>query len=122
VVAFHGPQLADALSRADLLVNATPVGGWPTVDGSPVPGSMLHSCLTVFDLVSRPRRTRLLIDAGDRGCRVIEGVEMLLRQGARSFEIWTGRPAPLEAMRAAALDALDRDPEPAAASTRGWPS
>ena len=121
-VALQEPELAEVLPRADLLVNATPVGSWPDLGSSPVPGSMLHSGLTVFDLVSRPRRTRLLVEAAVRGCRVIEGVEMLLRQGARSFQVWTGRPAPLAVMREAALHALDQEPEPASASTTGWPS
>jgi shikimate dehydrogenase len=121
-VNFHRPELAEALPHAGLLVNATPVGSWSELGSSPVPGAVLHANLTVFDLVSRPRRTRLLLEAGDRGCRVIEGVEMLLRQGARSFQVWTGRPAPLEVMREAALHALDQEPEPASASTAGWPS
>jgi shikimate dehydrogenase len=107
---FSGPDLAKALTSADLLVNATPVGAWPDPGQSPVSEAALHPGLAVFDLVYRPRRTRLLMAAIDRGCRVIEGVEMLVRQGARSFEVWTGRPAPVERMRTAALRALNHDP------------
>jgi shikimate dehydrogenase len=118
---LEGPYLARALAGADVLVNATPVGSWPDSASSPVPGSMLHPGLTVFDLVYRPRRTRLLAEARDRGCRVIEGVELLLQQGARSFEIWTGRPAPLGAMREAALDALDRGPGSVEATAKASP-
>jgi len=55
----------------------------------------------------------------ERGCRVVEGVEMLVRQGARSLEMWTGRPAPVEAMRAAALRALEDEPRPAMSSEGG---
>ena len=113
-------SLPGALSRADLLVNATPVGGSIDPGRSPIPDAdLLHPRLTVFDLVYRPRRTRLLSDAAERGCRVVEGVEMLLRQGARSFEMWTGRPAPVEAMRAAALRALEDEPRPAMSTERG---
>ena len=113
-------SLPGALSRADLLVNATPVGGSIDPGRSPIPDAdLLHPRLTVFDLVYRPRRTRLLSDAAERGCRVVEGVEMLLRQGARSFEMWTGRPAPVEAMRAAALRALEDEPRPALSTERG---
>jgi shikimate dehydrogenase len=72
-----------------------------------VPASVLHPNLTVFDLVYHPRRTLLLAEAAERGCPVIEGVDMLVHQGARSFELWTGRAAPVEVMRAAAVEALE---------------
>jgi shikimate dehydrogenase len=95
--------LAAALEAADLLVNATPLG-----ETSPLPqGAALHPELTVFDLVYKPRATRLLIEARAMGCRTVEGVEMLVEQGARSFEIWTGARPPTEAMRHAALAALE---------------
>jgi shikimate dehydrogenase len=96
-----GP-VASALAKADLLVNATPLG-----EHSPLPeGVEMHEGLTVFDLVYRPRVTRLLAAARVLGCKTIEGVEMLIEQGARSFEIWTGMRAPSKAMRDAALGAL----------------
>jgi shikimate dehydrogenase len=68
---------------------------------------ILHGELTVFDLVYRPRATALLRHARASGCRAVEGVEMLVEQGARSFEIWTGVRAPVEVMRDAALEALE---------------
>jgi shikimate dehydrogenase len=100
-------SLATAVAMADLLVNATPVGTWPDVATSPLPeGVELHPGLTVFDLVYRPRRTALLARAARAGCRTVEGIEMLVEQGARAFELWTGEPAPVEVMREAALRAL----------------
>jgi shikimate dehydrogenase len=60
----------------------------------------------VFDLVYRPRRTVLLARAEAAGCQIVEGVEMLVEQGAASFAIWTGLPAPVEIMRRAAHAAL----------------
>jgi shikimate dehydrogenase len=66
----------------------------------------MHDGLTVFDLVYRPRVTRLLAAARVLGCKTVEGVEMLVEQGALSFEIWTGVRAPSEAMRDAALGSL----------------
>jgi shikimate 5-dehydrogenase len=56
---------------------------------------------TVFDIVYRPHRTALLKAAEARGARVVFGIEMLLYQGARQFEIWTGMPAPFEEMEKA---------------------
>jgi shikimate dehydrogenase len=95
--------VAGELPEADLLVNATPVHG----DPGPLPADApMHPDLTVFDLVYRPRRTALLSRAEAAGCRTIEGVEMLVEQGARSFTLWTGLPAPAGAMRDAALRAL----------------
>jgi shikimate dehydrogenase len=97
------PELGPELLAADLLVNATPVS-----DHSPLPaGVALHPGLTVFDLVYRPRVTPLLAAARGLGCRTVEGVEMLVEQGARSFEIWTGLRPPEEAMRDAALAHLE---------------
>jgi shikimate dehydrogenase len=61
----------------------------------------------VFDLVYGPRLTVLLIRAEAAGCRVVEGIEMLVEQAAASFAIWTGLPAPVEIMRRAAHGALD---------------
>lgn len=96
-------ELAPLLRDADLLVNATPVGG--AVPGDPLPGDSPLPPV-VFDLVIRPRRTPLLRRAEAAGSRTIEGVEMLVRQGARCFELWTGVPAPVEVMREAAARAL----------------
>jgi shikimate dehydrogenase len=100
--------LQNAVSGANLLVNATPLGGLLSQDELPIPDSIsLHGDLVVFDLVYRPRRTALLRLATAYGCSTIEGVEMLIEQGARSLELWTGRVAPVETMRTAAHRALD---------------
>jgi shikimate dehydrogenase len=93
-------ELGTELPGADLLVNATPVA-------DRFPAVTLHPGLTVFDLVYRPRVTPLLAAARDLGCRTVEGVEMLVEQGALSFEIWTGRRPPVEVMREAALTHLE---------------
>ncbi|HJP64716.1 MAG TPA: shikimate dehydrogenase [Actinomycetota bacterium] len=101
-------RLAEALSGCDLLVNATPVGG-DGVDSPLTPDAELRRETAVFDLVYRPRRTPLLRRAGATGCRTIQGIEMLIEQGARSFELWTERAAPVEVMRRAAYEALEGD-------------
>ena len=107
-----GPdRLADALPGAGLLVNATPLGD-PSMPGrSPIPDDVplygLEPRPVVADLVYWPRRTPLLERAAAEGCAIVEGIEMLIGQGARSFELWTGRPAPVDAMRDAAYRALE---------------
>jgi len=82
-------------SEADLIVNATPVRDELLVE--PRAGQ------TVVDLAYRGdgRPTALVAAARAAGCEVVDGYEALVRQGAASFERWTGRPAPVEAMRSA---------------------
>ena len=107
------------LRGADLVVNATPFGD-PSMPGvSPIPdGASLESGAVMFDLVYRPRRTPLLERAAAEGLATVEGIEMLIEQGARSFELWTGMPAPTEVMRRAAYRAYDADEDPAARRRR----
>ena len=54
-----------------------------------------------MDIVYSPLETRLLREARTAGCQVVQGLDMLLYQGAAQFELWTGRPAPVEVMRQA---------------------
>ena len=91
--------LSRAVADAQLLMHTTPIGMAPHGDNSLVPAQMLHTGLTVFDAVYTPRRTKLLRDASDKGCRVIEGLEMFLGQALVQFELWTGKTAPRETMR-----------------------
>lgn len=101
---------AGALSgvRADALVNATSVGMTPAVEQTPVPSAVLRNFAVVMDIVYAPLATRLLREAGEAGCQVINGLAMLLYQGAAQFELWTGRPAPLEVMRAVLAERFGR--------------
>jgi shikimate dehydrogenase len=88
------------IENSDLLINATPVG-MKESDPSPVSAEQFHSRLFVYDLVYNPPETNLLKEAKEKGARVANGLGMLLYQGARSFELWTGKTAPLEIMREA---------------------
>ncbi len=84
---------------ADILINATSVGMSPRQDETPFPGGALTKFQVVMDIVYSPLETRLLREATAAGCTVINGLAMLLYQGAAQFELWTGRPAPLNTMR-----------------------
>jgi len=86
---------------ATLLVQATTVGSGAERAESPVPREALHPGLFVMDMVYEPRETVLLREARARGCPTLEGRSMLVYQGARAFELWTGRPAPTDVMRRA---------------------
>jgi shikimate dehydrogenase len=92
-------RLAEELAAADVLVNATPVGTGS--DESPVPADLLRADVTVLDLVYRPSPTRLVREARSAGASAQAGATILLGQAWRSLELWLGRAAPIEAMRAA---------------------
>ena len=99
-------NLKRAFDRADILVNTTSVGMTPDVDRTPVPGNLLGSRLVVSDIVYNPLETRLLREAKATGARTIDGLDMLVWQGALAFEKWTGQKAPFEIMKQAAIKAL----------------
>jgi 3-dehydroquinate dehydratase/shikimate dehydrogenase len=82
-----------AKSRFDVLINTTPCGMAGSKQPLPIAESELNAAL-VFDMVYNPLETPLLKLAKERGIPVVSGLEMFVQQGARQFEIWTGKPAP----------------------------
>lgn len=90
----------------DVIVNATPIGMHPLSGDSPLEARDLN-CRLVFDMIYRPRETRLLQLARRRGIATVPGIEMLIAQGVAQWEIWTGERAPAGVMRRAALSALE---------------
>ena len=88
--------------EAGLVINATSIGMEPEAGVSPLgDGSVLHDGMVVLDIVYKPLRTRLLEQALAAGARALDGLGMLVHQGARSFEIWTGVRPPVDVMRRA---------------------
>ena len=91
-----------------LIVNCTSVGLHPHVNQSPwIHGLPFPRGVTVYDTVYRPANTALMQQCIARGGRAIGGLGMLARQGARSFEIWTGAAPPVDVMLRAAQAALE---------------
>ncbi len=84
----------------DLLVNCTAVGMHPDVDDSPIHASFLKPGLKVFDTIYTPEATVLIKDARTRGCHVVTGGDMFVRQAAAQFKLFTGHEPPIERMRA----------------------
>jgi shikimate dehydrogenase len=105
---FSADALGEELKNADILVNATSVGMHPNVNSSLVPRALLRPDLCVMDIIYRPFKTKLLVEAEATGANVVSGFEMLICQGAVSFEIWTKQPAPVGVMREAALIKLEQ--------------
>jgi shikimate dehydrogenase len=103
---FFPDTIQKNLEGADILVNATAVGMRPRQKESLVKKAWLKPDLTVLDIVYDPVETQLARDAKAAGAQVVNGLEMLLHQGAASFEIWTGKAAPVVAMRQALLKQL----------------
>jgi shikimate dehydrogenase len=100
-------ELSTLEPAPDLVINCTPVGMWPEVDASPWPGTVpFPSQAVLYDLIYNPPMTRLMTQAEQAGARVIGGLGMLVRQGALSFEQWTGAAPPIEVMEEAARAAL----------------
>ncbi|MEA2154542.1 MAG: shikimate dehydrogenase [Solirubrobacteraceae bacterium] len=107
-----GARVVERPVAAEALINCTSVGlgrsSTPFKD-LPLDADALNEYATVVDLVYREGGTSLIAEARQRGCRTVDGLEILVRQGALSYNLWTGLPAPLDTMRAAARG---RHPEP----------
>jgi shikimate dehydrogenase len=93
-----GVRMVDEAEPADLLVNCTPVG-MEDAEDLPAPPELYD---VVVDLVYRDGGTALIRRAKEAGARTVDGIEILVHQGALSFQEWTGMQAPLDAMRLAA--------------------
>jgi shikimate dehydrogenase len=99
-IGFEDPLFPHRLQECRLLVNATSVG-LCSEDPPLFDYRLLSSMMLVYDLIYDPDLTPLLRAAQERGCRVLNGLGMLVFQGALSFEIWTQRRPPVEKMREA---------------------
>jgi len=97
-------RLAEKVAISDVIVNTTTVGMGE--DATLVTAAMLSPKQAVFDLVYDPAETQLLKEAKAAGAKAIDGITMLVRQGALSFEIWTGVKPPLDVMERSARDAV----------------
>lgn len=107
---FKGVQILERSEAEkapfDVVINCTPLGmkGFP--DEMPISAMVLRPGQFVFDTVYNPSMTGFLAEAQRRGAVVESGMEMLIQQAVRSFEIWTGRAPPYELMAAAAREAM----------------
>lgn len=89
----------------DILVNATPVGLHPNIEDKPgVHMDSIHAGMWVCDVIPNPPRTAFLIEAASRGAKTLDGLGMLVYQGAIAFTIWTGEDAPIDVMKQALSD------------------
>jgi len=94
--------------EADVMINATSLGMVPRDGETPLPKKLLKKGMMVMDIVYEPLQTKLLREAKEKGCLTINGLEMLVRQGAAQFEIWTGRRPEIGQIKKDLRRALER--------------
>ena len=109
VIPLSWHELALAAVQAELIVNCTTIGmaHGPDPMGAPLLRHQIPPTALVYDLVYNPLETPLLREATRAGAGVLGGIQMLVYQGAASFEMWTGQPAPVSVMLAAATRAME---------------
>jgi len=106
---YYNETLPELLPTADLLVNTTPVGMYPHIDNSPISADLIKQLkpdAIAYDLIYTPSPTKFLSFAADRGLQTIDGLEMLVQQGAAALEIWLQQPVPVDTMRNALKEKL----------------
>ena len=90
----------------EIIINATPVGMTPQEGATPIDCRLLQKEMVVMDAIYSPLKTRLLAAAEALGCTTVDGLAMLVYQGAAQFELWTGSAAPVDIMRRAVQEML----------------
>ncbi len=94
--------------QPNLIINTTPVGMYPDIGKSPWPSDILFPAKAILvDLIYNPPLTQLMETARAAGATAMNGLSMLVRQGALAFEMWTGKLPPLDVMFIAAREALE---------------
>ena len=102
-------DLRSAVEEHDIVIHATPVGMHPRTEETLLSAEHLASKPVVMDIVYTPLETRLLKEAKKAGCKTVDGVGMLVHQGAEAERIWLGVEPSIEAMRRAVLHALGEE-------------
>jgi len=98
---FGDSDVTASLPQTDLVVNATPVGLKPDDLTLLIDVNTLPTSAVVMDMIFNPPLTPLLRSAKAHGCQIMNGLSMLLYQGALAFELWTSCPAPIQVMQRA---------------------
>lgn len=99
-------KLSELITTTDILINSTSVGMAPNIDQSLIDKRLLHNRLTVMDIVSNPKETKLLKEAKEVGCQIVFADRMLLWQGVLKFKLYTGIEPPMKIMEKALKEAI----------------
>ena len=104
------PELVKVLSKSHLIINSSSIGMYPNEDDSPTKiGESFNSNQIGFDIVYNPISTKLLKIASREGATTINGLKMFVEQGAKSFELWTGKKMPRQEITESLKEQLKRD-------------
>ncbi|WP_238192020.1 shikimate dehydrogenase [Paenibacillus sp. L3-i20] len=106
LVASSNDKLEALCEGADIVINTTSVGMFPNVSESPIRGEWMKRGAVASDLIYNPLKTTFLQEAEAHGCIIHGGLGMFIYQGAYAFEYWTGKNAPVAAMRETVLESL----------------
>ena len=104
-------NLKREIENADVVINATGVGMYPDVEETPIDKELLHENLIVCDITYNPLKTKFLKEAEEIGCQTVNGVGMLINQGAEAFELWTGVNAKIKKMTEVVKGIIKRQQE-----------
>jgi len=92
-------KMKESTNIVDVIINTTSLGMYPNIEGCPINTELLLKKHLVADIVYNPVKTKLLKEAENKGCKIQNGLGMLINQAAEAFEIWTDKEAPIGDMR-----------------------
>lgn len=95
------------IAECSVVMNASGIGMGKTEGQSPLPTEYICPSQFYFDACYNPDKTQFLLNAEEKGCRILNGLGMSLYQGVVQIELWTGKEAPVEAMRKELIDILE---------------
>ena len=101
VIVQSWDELSGLVCESQLIVNTTPIGMFPHTDQSPIDHRIWKKCpdhAIAYDLIYNPSPTQFLQDAQQEGLDIIDGLDMLVYQGAAALEIWVQHPVPADVM------------------------
>lgn len=98
-VDFDEELIAQYIDKSNILVNASGIGMYPNIKKTPIKKEYLKKNLFVCDTIYNPLKTKLLLEAEEKGCKTMNGIEMVIYQGAKAFSLWTGLKEPARMMR-----------------------
>ncbi len=89
-------EINKIVSSSDVVINASGIGMYPHLDEVPVSKESLNSSQICFDATYNPLKTKFLVEAESIGCKILNGLGMVINQGAIQYSLWTGLPEPIE--------------------------
>jgi len=96
---FKFDEVGKILKEIDIIVNTTSVGMKPHINETPIKTDNIMKKTDIVDIVYNPSKTKLIKETEKKGCRVVNGIDMLVYQGSEAFKIWTELESPVDDMK-----------------------